>query len=584
MESKACWVLFFSLLHLSFVADSYGKTQSEALGHLYKAKMMKNCTIDKSHFKPIDHHVHGAKVLLPQEGLKERDRIERLPGQPQVGFTQYGGYITVNQSAGRAFYYYFAEAHHSKQSLPLLLWLNGGPGCSSLAYGAMQELGPFRVHSDGKTLYQNKFAWNHAANVLFLESPAGVGFSYSNTTSDFTNGGDRKTASDNYVFLVNWLERFPEYKNRDFYISGESYAGHYVPQLAHTILYHNKEANKTIINLKGIIIGNAVINDEADNKGMYDYFASHALISDETSYQIQKYCDFSPKATTESDECNNASNAADIDVSDINIYNIYAPLCFNTNLSIKPKKASIGNAVINDETDNKGMYDYFASHALISDETSYQIQKYCDFSPKATTESDECNNASNAADIDVSDINIYNIYAPLCFNTNLSIKPKKASVRNFDPCTDYYVYAYLNRPDVQEALHANVTKIHYDWEPCSDVIKKWEDSPSTMIPLLEEFMENCLRVWIFSGDIDGRIPVTSTKYSINYMKLPVKTPWHPWLLNGEVGGYTQVYEGDLTFATVRGAGHQVPSYQPARALSLILHFLAGTPLPNTSTN
>ena len=93
-----------------------------------------------------------------------------------------------------------------------------------------------------------------AANVLFLESPAGVGFSYSNTTSDYDKSGDSRTAADNYVFLVNWLERFPEYKDRDFYISGESYAGHYVPQLAHTILYHNKKANKTIINLKGIIV------------------------------------------------------------------------------------------------------------------------------------------------------------------------------------------------------------------------------------------------------------------------------------------------------------------------------------------
>lgn len=93
-----------------------------------------------------------------------------------------------------------------------------------------------------------------AANVLFLESPAGVGFSYSNTTSDYSNSGDKITAKDNYAFLLNWLERFPEYKNRDFYISGESYAGHYVPELAHTILYHNKNTNNTHINLKGIIV------------------------------------------------------------------------------------------------------------------------------------------------------------------------------------------------------------------------------------------------------------------------------------------------------------------------------------------
>ena len=92
------------------------------------------------------------------------------------------------------------------------------------------------------------------ANVIFLESPAGVGFSYSNTSSDYDESGDSKTAEDAYIFLVNWLERFPEYKTRAFYISGESYAGHYVPQLAATILSHNMHHNRTIINLQGILV------------------------------------------------------------------------------------------------------------------------------------------------------------------------------------------------------------------------------------------------------------------------------------------------------------------------------------------
>jgi serine carboxypeptidase-like clade 2 len=59
------------------------------------------------------------------------------------------------------------------------------------------------------------------------------------------------------------------------------------------------------------------------------------------------------------------------------------------------------------------------------------------------------------------------------------------------------MYVYLNRPDVQEALHANVTKLTHDWEQCSDVIIDWKDSTSTIIPLLREFMANGLRVWIF---------------------------------------------------------------------------------------
>ncbi|CAL0309648.1 unnamed protein product [Lupinus luteus] len=118
----------------------------------------------------------------------------------------------------------------------------------------MEELGPFRVKSDGKTLKNNRYSWNYAANVLFLKSPAGVGFSYSNRTSDYDTSDNRKTIRNNYIFLVNWLERFSEYKKRDFYVGGESYAGHYVPQIAHTILHNNKNANKTIINLKGIMV------------------------------------------------------------------------------------------------------------------------------------------------------------------------------------------------------------------------------------------------------------------------------------------------------------------------------------------
>lgn len=93
-----------------------------------------------------------------------------------------------------------------------------------------------------------------AANFIFLESPAGVGFSYSNTSSDYTNVGDKRTAEDSYTFLVNWLERFPQYKTRNLFLTGESYAGHYVPQLAYTILSKNQNTNQTKINLKGIAV------------------------------------------------------------------------------------------------------------------------------------------------------------------------------------------------------------------------------------------------------------------------------------------------------------------------------------------
>lgn len=105
-------------------------------------------------------------VLAPSASTsqeRERDRIEQLPGQPRnAGFAQYSGYVTVNQQAGRALFYWLVESPASRrpESRPLVLWLTGGPGCSSVAYGAAEEVGPFRIRPDGKTLYLNPYAWN----------------------------------------------------------------------------------------------------------------------------------------------------------------------------------------------------------------------------------------------------------------------------------------------------------------------------------------------------------------------------------------------------------------------------------------
>lgn len=98
-----------------------------------------------------------------------RDRITELPGQPKkVEFAQYAGYVTVNEKAGRALFYWLVESPASRnpESRPLVLWLNGGPGCSSIAYGASEEIGPFRIRSDGKTLFFNPYAWNKCMTNL----------------------------------------------------------------------------------------------------------------------------------------------------------------------------------------------------------------------------------------------------------------------------------------------------------------------------------------------------------------------------------------------------------------------------------
>jgi serine carboxypeptidase-like clade 2 len=101
---------------------------------------------------------------------QKRDKIGWLPGQPNnVGFEQYSGYVTVNEKRGRALFYWLIEAplNRGPDSRPLVLWLNGGPGCSSIAYGASEEIGPFRIRPDGKSLYLNPYAWNNCKSNFY---------------------------------------------------------------------------------------------------------------------------------------------------------------------------------------------------------------------------------------------------------------------------------------------------------------------------------------------------------------------------------------------------------------------------------
>ncbi|KAI3785499.1 hypothetical protein L1987_44618 [Smallanthus sonchifolius] len=424
--SNLCLVVF--TLHLVGFSVASKDNQISSLNKLIKSRRSGNPPHAESWTKQDISNLSPAHIV-PQEGSMEADRIDKLPVQPEVDFDHYAGYVTVDAEAGRALFYYFAESPQNSSTKPLVLWLNGGPGCSSFGYGAMEELGPFRVNSDGKTLYRNDYAWNNVANVIFLESPAGMGFSYSNRSSDYTTG-HKRTAKDSYTFLVNWLNRFPQYKNQDFFITG-----------------------------------------------IYDYFWTHALNSDETNAGINKYCDY--LSGNFSDACLEYQSQGDSEVSGIESIDIY-------------------------------------------------------------------------------------IYAPLC-HAGAQKPGSPGSVKDFDPCSDDYVSTYLNRAEVQEALHARNTS----WSHCGGF--GWTDSPTTILPTINQLVEDGIIVWIYSGDIDGRVPVTASRYSVNRLKLPVV-----------VGGYVVGYRGSMVLTTVRGAEHTVPSYQPERALVMISPSLQGE-LPPSST-
>ncbi|KAI9302187.1 peptidase S10, serine carboxypeptidase, partial [Cunninghamella echinulata] len=130
---------------------------------------------------------------------------------------QYSGYID-NLEHDDHFFFWFFESRSSPKDDPLVLWLNGGPGCSSLM-GELMELGPCRVNEHGNDTVSNPYSWNAAANVIFLEQPVNVGYSYGKTKVKSST----ESARDVYAFLQIFLSEFKEYAKSPFHISGESY-------------------------------------------------------------------------------------------------------------------------------------------------------------------------------------------------------------------------------------------------------------------------------------------------------------------------------------------------------------------------
>ncbi|XP_066349222.1 serine carboxypeptidase-like 45 [Miscanthus floridulus] len=444
-------------------------------------------------------------VSAQQAAAAAEDKISALPGQPPVGFAQYSGYIPVDAAGKRSLFYYFAEAEADPAAKPLVLWLNGGPGCSSVGVGAFSENGPFRP--SGNALTRNEYSWNKEANMLYLESPAGVGFSYSTDPTFYEGVGDSMTARDNLKFLQGWFAKFPQYKGRDLYITGESYAGHYVPQLGQRMVeFNNKEK---LFNLKGIALGNPVLEFSTDFNSRAEFFWSHGLISDST-------------------------------------YNIFTTVCNYSRYVSEYYHGSLSTAC-----------DRVMSQ--VTRETSRFVDKY--------------------------DVTLDVCISSVLMQSQI-LAPQQGS-RELDVCVEDETMNYLNRKDVQQAMHARLTNGVQRWTVCSSVLEyKQLDMQIPTVNIVGALVKSGIPVLVYSGDQDSVIPLTGSRTLVSRLasrlRLNTTAPYRAWFQGKQVGGWTQVFGGGaLSFATVRGASHEAPFSQPERSLGLFRAFLAGQQLPES---
>ncbi|KAG0258674.1 hypothetical protein DFQ27_004507 [Actinomortierella ambigua] len=277
----------------------------------HKVKEAKHALEDAKHaLEDARHAVEDAtsesgeyfKVLKHDSfpGIQMRLRKPKLC-DPHV--TQYSGYLDVSPT--KHFFFWFFESRNQPKTDPLVMWLNGGPGCSSFL-GLLMELGPCQVNDQGDDTIFNPHSWNSNASVLFLDQPANVGFSYGDTVSS-----SYAAAQDVYALLQIFFAEFPKYHRLDFHLAGESYGGHYVPAIGHMIHTMNKYVYPSMsplpsssssssgprgpghllhINLESLLIGNG-LTDARLQYPLYPEMAinnTYAPIVTESEYEEMK--------------------------------------------------------------------------------------------------------------------------------------------------------------------------------------------------------------------------------------------------------------------------------------------------------
>ncbi|XP_012264672.1 venom serine carboxypeptidase [Athalia rosae] len=211
--------------------------------------------------------------LIEAGKIEEARKAASVQHEEMHDILSYAGYLTVNKEYESNSFFWFFPAQVSPKTAPVVLWLQGGPGATSL-FGLFTENGPFRV-TQNKTLAMRKYSWTKSHSVLYIDNPVGTGYSFTKNDKGYATN-ETHVGRDVHTALVQFFKLFPELKNNEFFVTGESYGGKYVPAVSHAIKDFNIKADLKI-NLKGLAIGNGLTDPE--NQMVYgDYLYQIGLL------------------------------------------------------------------------------------------------------------------------------------------------------------------------------------------------------------------------------------------------------------------------------------------------------------------
>ncbi|KAI9874851.1 MAG: hypothetical protein M1830_009184 [Pleopsidium flavum] len=463
---------------------------------------------------------------LPQLGPSNSTyAVNRLPNITYPLPASWAGEILIPGTQDELFFWLFA-AESSTSSNNLIIWLNGGPGCSSLE-GLTSENGPLSFVGNATAPVANPYSWTKLANVLYLDQPVGAG--YSAGPNQATDNAD--VVEDFYNWLKAFYAVFPGLKSKNTYLMGESYAGVYIPYFASKIL-SDKSLN---ISLKALAIGDGTLGNYA---AMFDVPSSTYIRQHQNLLGV-------PKDIV--DVFNEADQRCGFrQVLDQLTYPPKGPISIpgdpeGENFRLDKRQVSTASDcdvnLTSPSTVNQSIYAAcFGGCATYSTAAAY------------LTLNRPCFSVYNTA---------YN-----CQNTP----------------TDTAFVNYLNLPSVRTAIHA----ANKTWASCNNTIL---DALSTELvtppaySILPYLLNRGLCVHVYSGDQDFLLNHIGTELIIQNMTWNGKQGFqHPpnnsFLVDGKYAGNWGRERG-LSYHHILRAGHAVPHDQPAAAFAFVRDFVLG---------
>lgn len=481
------------------------------------------------------------------------DRIAKLPDYGKPPTPQYSGFLKA--SPGTHLHYWFAETSNPKAdtNTPVVLWLNGGPGSSSIL-GMLQEHGPLLINTTGG-LMDNPYAWTNLAHLLVLESPAGVGYSYctESLSGKGCNNTDKSTAIDARLALVDFFEhKFPEHNKRPFFITGESYAGVYVPTLAKELLDHAKG----VVNLRGLGVGDPCTDNDAqrDSMDMLWYGHKYGFVPDSEFEFLWKNCSQRFRST-----------------------------------------------LTQGRWTGKRKQKLWSSHPGVSPTSHPGVSPMCKLAQRKFLISTSKGFSQDWSHAWINDLTLYGPSAVVDWDMPGSL--------------NYMCAAYMMRADVRKALHVENGPMKSwpgpsdDWSYTSDYAacndQAAANAPS-MVDFYREIAPKLQNTVVYNGDTDPCVSYEGTRTAIQRVGFPqIPGGWYrPWFYNHtavaslslleskpalfgpdlqlrdtgvQFGGHVVSYIHNLSFITVHGSGHMVPQFRPQAALHMLSKILGLLP-------